>query len=326
MIAKLMSLLGWKKKPDLKTVFLGGGHYVVQVPSHWQSEEDPDDGSVTVSLEGCEDVYLRFNVLGFAPKDDSVAPATGYSIIAESGKPNLEVREDRAISMEQSIAEQDGESWVCQNWATGFQAPCLVLLSVMILERARDRAPVKEVLAFLPDLLDSIFPAQEERAVETLHGQVEYTSTQVESFPQENRPLQGAERQWIREQEAAGRKVASRYASVFENTTITTDLLDEVFAAWSSDSSPERPDADRVAEGLGVLFGQNLVSSLGMEWVKVEDAQGSDFGVRLVGYELISFPIAAVHKRIASGEVGFFTNVHEVIRSMIDNKEEYKQG
>ena len=74
---------------------------------------------------------------------------------------------------------------------------------------------------------------------------------------------------------------------------------------------------------LGVVLGDVFVQELGMEWVMVEDEYGRDPAVRLLGTDVIMFPLTMISKRVERGEA---VDVFELFNGLAARVDEMRGG
>ena len=106
---------------------------------------------------------------------------------------------------------------------------------------------------------------------------------------------------------------------------------DAAFTAWTRDDTPAI-DEEEVVLVVGGFLGNRLVDDLGMEWAVSVSEHGAEYAVRAAvadqpdggssdaggpGGEVVSFPFAAVRKRIERGQHDFVRGVYRTIEKMI---------
>ena len=111
----------------------------------------------------------------------------------------------------------------------------------------------------------------------------------------------------------------------------TLEDYDAAFTAWTRDDAPAI-DAEEVEMVVGGFLGNKLVDDLGMEWAVSVSEHGAELAVRAAiagqpdggsseaggpGGEVVSFPFAAVRKRIDRGQHEFVRGVYRAIEKMI---------
>lgn len=315
------ALFGNRERGGFKSVFIGGQGYIVTVPSYCAHEVDKESGTVAIFPRDCQRIVLRFNVLFFEAKGGTESDGGGgYKFVRDkSDSQRVELFEDRAISHEDSVSEEDGVKLQVKTNIVGFRHDSLIIVTTSVEWAAREHRVVQDLLGYLPELLTGIRPAVENGAIETRKGQVEYEKTRLEGGSQTVTPLTQEETLWLQEQRDAGIRALNAYTGTFQNSPITTHLLDAGFAKWMDDPTSAKPGSESIGNGFGVVFGDILAEALNMEWVKVESEIGTELGVKLQGRELFTYPLSAVKKRIESGTRDFFDDLFAVIQEMAKN-------
>lgn len=100
--------------------------------------------------------------------------------------------------------------------------------------------------------------------------------------------------------------------------TPSLKAYDEAFRLWLRDKA-SRFSANDVVERLGAYLGNKLVKDFDMEWVQVTDEYGTDLAVRARKYEVISFPMSSVAKRIRNDQYDFMVGVYYAVQDAIAN-------
>jgi hypothetical protein len=91
------------------------------------------------------------------------------------------------------------------------------------------------------------------------------------------------------------------------------DILEELdlaFGAWMEADDQLGYTDEGVLEIAGAAFGKVCTERLNMRWIRVVDSWGTALAVQGVMKDFRGFPYAAVSKRIASGEYGFFKPIY----------------
>jgi hypothetical protein len=99
---------------------------------------------------------------------------------------------------------------------------------------------------------------------------------------------------------------------------LSLESLDEAFRTWQLEPSLKY-SADQVIQVLGAYLGQRLSADLNMEWVKVTDEYGTDYAVQSRQWEVLSFPFAAVGKRIQDSQCDFLVPVYHTVAHALKN-------
>jgi len=111
--------------------------------------------------------------------------------------------------------------------------------------------------------------------------------------PERIEPLNDAERQWVAENVAEATRTFGG--------NLTVEALDDLWARLLRDD-PDDPNPG--LNMVGLALGHLLAERLGISWVALTDAQGTDIAVRGRA-EFTVFPTNFVAKRYAGGETGF---------------------
>lgn len=111
-----------------------------------------------------------------------------------------------------------------------------------------------------------------------------------------------------------GNEIFEYYAKGKE---VNANNLDQVFQDWAKDTAIDKFKNQKVINGLGVIFGNLVVSKVDAKWQAIIDQHGAGFTVVLKGGTTI-FPIDMVLKRVQAGnkEFGFFKVNFDVIESV----------
>lgn len=89
--------------------------------------------------------------------------------------------------------------------------------------------------------------------------------------------------------------------------------FDKAFYLWQKERN-RRYSEQQVIEMIGAYLGNQLVNDFHMEWVVVSDQYGTDYAVRATQKEVMSFPFAAVEKRIQRKEHDFVVGVYQTVK------------
>ena len=106
----------------------------------------------------------------------------------------------------------------------------------------------------------------------------------------------------------------------FDAPTWSLQDLDDAFANWMARGDKENCPPQAVRQIVGAAFGEYCVRTLGMRWMLVTDAYGTDAAVEGAGDDvryksMRSFPFAVVGKRIDAGETGFLVGVYRMLQA-----------
>jgi hypothetical protein len=120
---------------------------------------------------------------------------------------------------------------------------------------------------------------------------------------------------WITQNVEIAKKLVAAYAG--EASQLDPAALDRAGVGWSAHGEDDRVEPNVLANALGIAFGQYLVQTLHMTWAVVTDEHGTDIAVRGAPSDMLVFPTAATAKRIANGDLPFFTDLYEQLSSDI---------
>ena len=127
--------------------------------------------------------------------------------------------------------------------------------------------------------------------------------------------------QWIRDCLNQAKVLAHKYLALDETVSLDPAVLDRAYATWLAlwQNGNASEDPNTVVNCIGLAFGQRLVDSLGMKWVVVADAQGTDMGVCFgpPTTGVLVFPTHTVANRLETRETGFIQTLFEAIRARI---------
>lgn len=191
--------------------------------------------------------------------------------------------------------EEAGQALRVRQWAIG-QDRTMVLLTVSTLPEVDDSPPVREVLALLPRIVESVEVLEYENG-----GPVEISIDDDAPDDHSFHPFGEKEADWLARGLSVAADLSRRYAG---GRDLDADGLDAVFSAWMAERSRDVP-AESVANALGAAFGELLVRRLGFSWGVFDDAEGADIAVRFDD-GFTAFPWSSVARRIESREPTFF--------------------
>src|SRR5262249_49330571 len=120
---------------------------------------------------------------------------------------------------------------------------------------------------------------------------------------------------WLRTNLESARGLSVKYGSGGE---LSPEEIDVVYGRWTVDGNE---DARVIVDSLGAAFGQFLVDHHYYEWIVYSDHHGPEYAVRHKTLEAIAFPRASIEKRIPSGEIGFFADIHLAILDHLSDPE-----
>jgi hypothetical protein len=157
---------------------------------------------------------------------------------------------------------------------------------------------------------------QETKTFATPSGPITATTQTVDPVPQEVAVVAAAEIKEFEELALACWDFVAAYLG--RDVRLSLESLDEAFRAWQTESSRQYSD-QRVVQILGAYLGQRLTNDLDMEWVTVVDEYGTDYAVRSRRWEVLSFPFAAVSKRIENYQCDFMVAVYQTVEHTLKN-------
>lgn len=155
--------------------------------------------------------------------------------------------------------------------------------------------------------------SQESKTITTPAGTVSVISTVVAPVPQKIVLLAADKLRKIHELDDAAINFLAAYRP---DTTPSLKTYDEAFRLWQRDES-RRFSIDDVVERLGAYLGNRLAKDFDMEWVEVTDEYGTDLAVRARTFEVMSFPLSSVAKRIQNNEYDFMVGVYYAVEDAI---------
>ena len=92
-------------------------------------------------------------------------------------------------------------------------------------------------------------------------------------------------------------------ADIFED-------LDLAFGTWMEAEDQQGYTSEAVLEIAGAAFGKACTERLNMRWIRVTDNLGTALAIQGIAKDFRGFPYAAISKRIAAGEYGFFKPIY----------------
>lgn len=156
---------------------------------------------------------------------------------------------------------------------------------------------------------------QESKTISSPEGSISMTSKTVSPVPQKIVPLDAEKLRQILELDRAAAQFLLAYTP---GATPSLKAYDEAFRLWQRDKA-SRFSANDVVERLGAYLGSRLAKDFDMEWVQVADEYGTDLAVRARKYEVISFPLSSVAKRIQNNQYDFMVGVYYAVQDAIAN-------
>ena len=316
----MFGLFRSKSDKNLQDVFLGVGSYTLKLSKQYVIQIVEKEGTVMIYPKGSECITLRIDVLSFNPKNESIQHTTGYDYVLSDTDINnkkLYIENEMAISYYEKKTVGNGTNLIMKFWEIGLNDNRLIIMSGTILEEMQNDKRVKKLLASIPGIINSIEPTEKRISLETSSGKINYTTTKQEPINQKITQLNEDDKKFINTWIINSKNIILYYEPNLQQSDLTFKLLDSVFNGWLNDKNNERFNSDSIANGLGVAFGELLSKELTMEWVKVNDEYGEEYGVRSQN-NFTSFPISSVYKRIDSGESGFFSDIFEMLKHSIE--------
>lgn len=311
-------LFNYRANEEIQEIFLGNGSYSLKISKEYLNERDENEGTVLIYPKGSECIILRFDILSFSSNGESVESTTGYDYIlgkVEEKSKKLYTENDKAISYSESTSNENGAELIMKFWEIGPKDNRIIIMSATILKSMQNDKRVRKLLELIPGLIKSIESTEIHDSIITSTGSVEYTTKRQEPVDQAISELEDSDKDFINNWIVNGENIIRYYIPDFKLNNLSFEILDFVFSKWLNDKSEEKFNSDSLANGLGVLFGELLSGKLKMHWVKVNDKQGVELGVR-TSSNYIAFPISSVFKRIETKEMGFFANIFEMLKYM----------
>jgi hypothetical protein len=88
------------------------------------------------------------------------------------------------------------------------------------------------------------------------------------------------------------------------------DDLDDAFRAWTEANEKQGYTNEAVIAIVGAAYGRFCVETLGMRWIRLTDADGTDIAIQGSTKDFRGFPFHAISKRIPVREHGFFKPIY----------------
>lgn len=172
------------------------------------------------------------------------------------------------------------------------------------------------IVAFLSFLLLIAANAADDgkQTFETPDGPVTVTKKTVPPVPQKITVVDSKELAEFDRASVKSLKFVADYVPGAENPKLTD--FDKAFSLWQKERN-RRYSEQQVIEMIGAYLGNRLVKDFQMEWVVVSDRDGTDYAVRGKQKEVISYPFAAVGKRIQRGENEFVAGVYQAVKHIL---------
>lgn len=100
---------------------------------------------------------------------------------------------------------------------------------------------------------------------------------------------------------------------------ITLTILDKAFSVWMATAPTDLQQINDVIDTVGIMFGQKMVDSLGLNWVIAKDPHDIDFAV--FGYpnkgDVLFYPVKLIAERWERKEANFIENLYQSIEQQI---------
>jgi hypothetical protein len=154
--------------------------------------------------------------------------------------------------------------------------------------------------------------------IQTPNGPITATTKTVDPTPQTIELVSSEQVIAINALASRAKSFAAAYLPGTANPSLSD--FDEAFRLWQRDEKP-RYTEQQVIEVLGAHLGNQLIADFQMEWVTVSDQYGTDYAVRAVKYEVMSFPFSSVAKRIESTQYDFMAGIYHTIKHAIASGE-----
>ena len=182
---------------------------------------------------------------------------------------------------------------------------------------------MKHVLLFIVIVLsaggcNSENRSTEETVIDTPKGQVLVEEFTIEATPQTIVVLEGDKLAALQKLEAAGADFVAHYLPEVEQPNLKD--YDAAFRAWQLDQAAPFTD-QQVIDSVGGFLGNKLVADFDMQWVLVTDEYGTNYAVRSTEVEAMSFPFAAVSKRIEDNSYDFVYGIYYAVQHTIDSSD-----
>lgn len=313
----------FKKKPDRSNqpVYLASDSYFIKVSNEYEVEKDADEGTILIYPKGEETITLRIDTLSYTAKDENSQIITGYDyiLLKEKGdNQSIYFEDNLAVAFHEISTQENGTPLEMKFWRIGTQDSLMVFLSATVLKEKKNSREVKNLLSEIPDIIRSLKKTSSEHSIQTPSGTLNYHMNKVPSIGMSVQNLASDDRKFIETWFINGYNIIRYYLPEINLEDVSYKILDSTFEEWLRDRNQERFNQDSIANGLGVVFGNMLSKELEMVWAKVNDEFGEDYCIRSIE-NYTAYPISSVYKRIESQDTGFFMNIYEMIKHMINN-------
>ena len=149
---------------------------------------------------------------------------------------------------------------------------------------------------------------------DTPAGKVTNSATSFGKTPQKIASITAKETAAIESLAEHGKAFVKAYLPQVISPTLSD--YDRAFAMWRSEASP-RFTSQQVISTLGVVLGEKMREDMPLEWVVVKDELGTDYALRAVNFELLTFPFSSVSKRVDEYHGDFIAEVYFAVRDRL---------
>jgi len=132
----------------MKTVEIGDGSKVVDMPSHWHVETD-DDGTVLAHVPEKDFVNVRISIVTLVTEDPERRKTFGYNLVEKEARDeghSLEVVDDKCFFSYEEDSEEDGEALKLRFWHIGYGSSTIVM-STCTIKHMATRPEVRPFIA-----------------------------------------------------------------------------------------------------------------------------------------------------------------------------------
>jgi len=258
-------------------------------------------------LSGDDSICLRFSSLSILKKDaDETYGKADLRKKAEAKGLSFSESDDKGIASYEKATEQDGTPLLMKVWEIATKGTLVIATATIAKSKLHTRV-VKQTLAMVPEILETIAITKVHKLVKAADRTIETTVQTLDAFPQTFTPFGAAENDWLHENLEEAARLGVKYGS---GGALSPEELDRVFIRWSMEETDREPD-DVICDALGAAFGDYFVENHDFRWAVVNDKYGSDMCVRHVRGKYMAFPRASVEKRIGT-RAEFFESVYLV--------------
>lgn len=97
------------------------------------------------------------------------------------------------------------------------------------------------------------------------------------------------------------------------------DACDAVVRWWHATPEPDRPDANLVANAVGIGLGDALADVFELQWRIISDEHGTSLSIWRDFPRVIASPIDGVAKRFADSPLGFVNEFYDQLAGQIES-------